>query len=36
MSLGGDRLALVRLPDRDRAEPLAQVGEVARDGDERP
>ena len=32
--LGGDRLALVGLPDGDAAEPLAQVGEVARDGDE--
>ena len=32
--LGGDGLALVGLPDGDAAEPLAQVGEVARDGDE--
>ena len=34
ISLGGDRLALVGLPDRDAAEALAQVGEVAGDGDE--
>ena len=32
--LGRHRLALVRLADRDPPEPLAQVGEVARDGDE--
>ncbi len=33
--LGRDGLAVVRLPDRDRAEPLPQVREIARDGDER-
>ena len=32
--LGCYRLALVALPDRDPAEPLAEVGEVARDGDQ--
>ena len=32
--LGGHRLALVRLADRDAPEPLAEVAEVARDGDE--
>ena len=32
--LGRDRLALGRLADGDAAEPLPQVGEVARDGDE--
>ena len=32
--LGRDRLALVRLPDGDPAEPLAQVGEIAGHGDE--
>ena len=32
--LSRDRLALVRLPDGDPAEPLAQVGEVAGHGDE--
>ena len=32
--LSGDRLALVRLPDGDPAEPLAQIGEIAGHGDE--
>ena len=32
--LGGDRLALVRLADGDAPEALAEVGEIARDGDE--
>ena len=32
--LRGDRLAFVGLPDGDAPEPLAQVGEIARDGDE--
>ena len=33
--LGGHGLAVVRRADRDRAEPRAQVEEVARDGDDR-
>ena len=33
--LGGHRLALVRRADRDRAEPRAQVEEIARDRDDR-
>ena len=33
--LGGDGLALPRVADGDRAEPLAQVVQVARDGDDR-
>ncbi len=33
--LGGDRLALARVADRDRAQPLAQVEQVAGDGDDR-
>ena len=32
--VGGDRLALVGLPDGDAAQSLPEVGEVARDGDE--
>src|SRR3954452_19556884 len=33
--LGGDRLALPRVRDGDRAEPLAQVEEIAGDGRDR-
>ena len=33
--LRGHGLAVVRLPDRDLPEPLAEIGEVAGDGDER-